>query len=88
MDDKIVKSIKKLCVKNNINLSRLEKNVGLSQGLISKWKTTTPSLEKLIDIARYFSVSLDEVVGLKDVDDVFLELLCNNTEANKLFWHS
>lgn len=39
MDDKIVKSIKKLCVKNNINLSRLEKNVGLSQGLISKWKT-------------------------------------------------
>lgn len=86
-NEKMLNSIKKLCNKNNISLSKLEKDIGLSQGLLSKWRSTTPSLEKLIDIAKYFSVSLDEVVGLNIVDDAFLSFLIENTENHYLKWY-
>lgn len=74
----IVESIKNLCKNNNISASQLEKAIGLSQGLISKWAKTTPSLEKITDIADYFHVSIDEVVGHSK----------SNIKPNKLFINS
>lgn len=85
----IVKSIKDLCKKNNITANQLEIEAGFSQGLISRWLKTTPSLDKIIDIADYFHVSLDEVVGRNnDINDAFLKALCNQTENNMLVWES
>ena len=58
------------------NLFRLRKEKGLSQEelgnrlnvarqTISKWETgeTTPELEKLIQLAEFFEISMDELVG-------------------------
>lgn len=58
------------------NLMRLRKEKGLSQEAlgekigvtrqtVSKWETgeTTPEMNKLIELARFFAVSLDELVG-------------------------
>lgn len=84
----IVKSIKDLCKKNNITANQLENEVGLSQGLISRWLKTTPSLDKIIDIADYFHVSLDEVVGYDKnrINDDFIKILYNKTTNKEIEW--
>ena len=86
-NSKIVESIKKLCKDHNIAVSQLEKEIRLSQGLVSKWMNTTPSLDKIVDIADYFHVSIDEVVGHNNIiNDKFLEKLIVKTEDKSLIW--
>lgn len=83
----IVDSIKKLCKDKNITVSQLEKEIGLSQGLVSKWMNTTPSLDKIVDIADYFHVTLDEVVGYnQNLNDEFLNKLYYQTEEKLISW--
>lgn len=85
----IVDSIKALCKNKNLSASQLEKEIGLSQGLISKWTKTMPSLDKIIDIADYFHVSLDKVVGYKlNTSDNFISILINRTLDKTIIWHS
>lgn len=86
----IVDSIKKLCKDHNITANQLESKIGLSQGLISRWLKTTPSLDKIIDIADYFHVSLDEVVGRNqyDISDMFLKILYEKTSEKYLKWYN
>lgn len=83
----IVNSIKNLCKNNNITVSQLEKEIGLSQGLVSKWMNTTPSLDKIVDIANYFHVSLDEVVGYDhSLNDDFIRELYERTGNGSVSW--
>lgn len=86
----IVSSIKNLCKSNNITVGELEKTIGLSQGLVSKWLKTTPSLDKIVDIADYFHVSLDEVVGRNqcNISDMFLKILYEKTNEKQIKWYS
>lgn len=90
-NDLLVKSIRDLCKKNNIAISQLENELQFGAGLISRWNKNTPSLDKIIDIAKYFHASLDEVVGFNinqsDRDD-FLNLLLENTQNGNIIWHS
>lgn len=90
MDNEIVvSSIKRLCKSNNITVGELEKTIGLSQGLVSKWLKTTPSLDKIIDIADYFHVPLDEVIGRNqfDTSDMFLKMLYEKTNKKHQKWY-
>ena len=87
-NENIVKSIKNLCKENNITIGQLEKEVGLSQGLVSKWKDKTPSLDKIVDIADYFNVTLDEVIGrTNNLKDDFLQMLYRQTSSCILKWN-
>lgn len=87
----IVNSIKSICKERGITIGELEKTVGLSQGLVSKWAKSSPSLDKIIDIADYFHISLDEVVGReinKDKssnDDIIISLMMMTTN-NEIQW--
>lgn len=86
---KLVETIRTLCKSNNITVTKLEETLGFSQGLISRWKDKVPSLDKIIDIADYFHVTLDEVVGRNQViEDDFLNKLVQMTECKQLIWHS
>ena len=89
MDNELlVKSIKELCDKNNVSISKLEKDLGFSAALISRWKDKVPSLDKIIDIADYFHVTLDEVVGRNQIsDDAFINKLIELTENEIIIWH-
>lgn len=88
-NEKIVNSIKSLCKEKSITVGQLEKTVGLSQGLVSKWKDKTPSLDKIIDIADFFHVSIDKVVGRNQlVSDEFISKLIQMTENKELIWYS
>ena len=89
-NENIVNSIKRVCKENNITVGQLEKSIGLSQGLVSKWINTNPSLDKVVDIADYFHISLDEVIGRdeNDINDDFLNVLYKKTSNNDIQWKS
>lgn len=89
-NEKMIDSIRKLCKSHNISPTRLEEDLGFSQGLISRWKDKTPSLDKIIDIADYFHISLDEVVGRNTTDiepeDDFVITLTKITQNKLILW--
>lgn len=94
MDNELlVKSIKNICQINNISVSQLENKLGFSPSLISRWNKTSPSLDKIVDIADYFHVSLDEVVGRtltpkNNLTTQFIDRLYKATELNQLNWEN
>lgn len=87
-NEKMIESIRTLCKDNNISPTKLEEDLKFSQGLISRWKDKTPSIDKIVDIANYFNVSLDEVIGRNKTDDKFLKILTEQTQNNKIKWHN
>lgn len=86
-NEKMIESIRTLCKSKNITPTKLEEELGFSQGLISRWKDKTPNLDRIIDIANYFHVSLDEVVGYnQNINDEFLNKLYHQTEEKLISW--
>ena len=59
----LINNIRNLCKKNQVSISKLEADLFLSPGLISRWNKNTPSLDKIADIADYFGVTIDELAG-------------------------
>ena len=59
----ILDRIKKLCKLKGITLSRMEKDIGLSQGAAYKWKNSSPSLEVLEKLSYFFNVSVDYIMS-------------------------
>lgn len=59
----LIDNIRNLCKKNKVSISKLEAELFFSPGLISRWNKSSPSLDKIADIADYFGVSIDELIG-------------------------
>ncbi len=55
MYEKIVE----LCRAKGISVPKLEAELGFGNATISKWKTSSPTIENLKKVAEYFHVSLD-----------------------------
>lgn len=89
MDNELlVKSIKMLCKNNNILLSQLESELGFPPGSISRWARNTPSIDKIVSIADYFNISIDDVVGRDLRKNQFIEKIIKYTQSNELIWNS
>ena len=94
MDNELlVKSIRETCKENNITPSQLENELGFGAGLISRWSKSSPSLDKIIDIADYFKISIDELIGRNissqfyfDQEDNFISTLMELTKNKTLIW--
>ena len=84
----LIENIKKLCNQHNIKITNLEKELGFGAGIISRWgNDADPSLSKIIQIADYFHVSIDEVVGYnQSLNDEFLNKLYHQTEEKLISW--
>lgn len=89
MDNELlVQSIRNLCKSNNISISQLENELNFGAGLVSRWVKSSPSIDKIADIADYFHVSLNEVVGYHNViNDKFLEKLIKQTKDKTIKWN-
>lgn len=48
-----------LCKKNGIPQSKLESDLGIARGSVSKWKTKEPRHSTLERVANYFNVSIE-----------------------------
>ena len=58
----ILANIQMLCGKNNISVSKLEKELGFGDGTIRKWDKSSPTVENIGRVAKYFKVSIDRLV--------------------------
>jgi|SRR5690625_769162 len=90
--------IKKLSQEQGQSLKTVSKNLGLSENAIYKWKNQNPNSEVLNDLADYFNVSVDYLLGRtdkkryydlteKDERDIEkqLEDMINNVESDSGF---
>lgn len=87
----MIDRINELSKKMGVSISALEKNVGLSNGIIGKWRKQSPSCDKLKLVADYLNVSIDYLLTGKEnqskaLNDDEKELLKNYsklTDAGK-----
>lgn len=88
----LIENIRTLCKKNKVSITKLESDLFLSPGLISRWNKSMPAMDKIMDIANYFDVSIDELVGRskKDSDHVdigrLLIILYNRSVIAETIW--
>ena len=63
--DKSVQNILDLCAERGVAITRVLTDLGFSRGLGSQWKAgkQKPSADKLQQIADYFGVSVDDLIG-------------------------
>ena len=61
--------LKELRREYGVGQVELAKNIGVSKGIISLWENglSEPSMSNLIALAKFFSVSVDYLVGLTDI---------------------
>ena len=65
-----------LCLRNGKRPNPIGKEIGLSSGIISKWKNGgIPNGETLMKLAKYFDVSVDYLLGLSPYIKVNGELV-------------
>ncbi|WP_278744033.1 helix-turn-helix domain-containing protein [Ligilactobacillus agilis] len=82
--------IKALAVQNKISVAELERTLGFGNGSISKWNKQSPSVEKLKQVADFFHVSMDYLLGREEAktpSNIEIENLLNQSmtfEGRKL----
>ena len=57
--------IKEECAKRKISIRLLEEKTRLSNGLISKWKSCSPTLDSIKKVADFLGVTVDELISDK-----------------------
>ena len=77
-------NIKKLRMALGINQVELAKKLGVSKQCVSNWENDNilPSVEMLIKIAKYFSVSVDELLDLKPITTISVDGIDDETVAH------
>lgn len=61
--DKLVHdNVKEIATKRGLSIGKLEKMAGLSKGAISKWKTSSPTVDNLQAVAKVLKVKVDKLL--------------------------
>lgn len=76
----MVDRISDLAKKKGISIAALEKAIGLSNGIIGKWKKQSPSCDKLKLVADYLNTTLDYLVYGKKISSPVTELSTDEQE--------
>lgn len=80
----LVDRIRALANQRDMSLPQLEVELGLGNGTISKWRSSSPNTDKLQKIADYFNVSMDYLLGrdtsLNKRDQHDIDEILANTE--------
>ena len=58
----IYQNVMKLCEERGISPNKLDIESGIGRGNVERWKTVSPSIEKVSAVADYFGVSVDYIV--------------------------
>ena len=88
--NQIGNKIRELRMSCNMTQADLGDAVGVSMQAVSKWERGgTPDIDVLISIARYFGVTMDELLGLApnssgQLSDVLFSTMLHSTAQNKM----
>ncbi len=69
----LYEKIKELAALRQVSIRQIEENFGWGNGVINRWRTSKPSIEKVQAIAKYFNVDVDYLLGNSDVPKVEIE---------------
>jgi len=69
IESDLVVRIRNLCKEHGISMRRLERDNEFGNGLVSKWSNSSPSVAYLQKVAKYFGVSINYLLGEKEVED-------------------
>lgn len=58
----ILFNISNLCKQRKISIARLEREVGIGNGVIAGWDKSNPRVDTLKKVADFFGVSVDELL--------------------------
>ena len=58
----IYDKIKEICKSKGVSVASVEKEAGLSNGTISKWNSSSPTVEKLNAVAKILKVKVDKLL--------------------------
>ena len=61
--------VKQLCKERHITVAMLNDTIGWSHNAIGRWKTNSPSIDKVLAVAEYFGVSVDYICGRTDIKE-------------------
>ena len=77
MNSSLIKeNVKRLAKERKISIAKMERDLGFSKKYISKLDQYNPSIDKVIAMADYLHVSVDELVGYTgDQDDDLKKLM-------------
>ena len=59
----LLKNISRLCKEKGVSIARLERETGISNGTISRWGTSSPTVENVRKVAEYFGTSVDALIS-------------------------
>lgn len=62
-----------LCEEKGLNLTSLERELHFGKSTIRKWDKNAPSVDKVMLVSDYFSVSVDFLIGRTDDRDLDIE---------------
>lgn len=63
MDNLLFERVAELCKEKGISQRKLQEEMGMSTGALSKWKTSMPNADLLQRVANYFNVTVDYLTG-------------------------
>lgn len=69
----LYEKIKELAALRQVSIRQIEENFGWGNGVINRWRTSKPSIEKVQAIAKYFNVDVDYLLGNNDIPKVEIE---------------
>ncbi len=84
----LVEHIRECCKNKGISVSRMEADLEFSQGLISRWTKMSPTFDRVLEVARYLDVSLDDLLGRtrKKTSSKFQKRVIEATEKKEIWW--
>lgn len=62
----LYEKIKELAAQRKMSIKQLEEHLGYGNGVIGRWKSSNPGIDKIQSVAKYFNVSVDYLLGNDD----------------------
>ena len=59
----ILKKVSELCKKKGISIAKLERELGIGNGTVGKWASSSPTVDNVKKVADYFGVTVDELIA-------------------------
>lgn len=83
MSENINSQITKLRKRMNITQDELAKAVGVTNQSVSKWESgiCCPDIQLLPVLAKFFGVTIDELMGVSATQEITLQNICNEIKA-------
>lgn len=76
MSKRFIENLNNLLKQNGITKTELSRKIGISEGSIRSWERgTEPTVDKVIKISEYFTISIAELLGIQEHYENDAELL-------------